>query len=96
VAASVYLIWRLFFATPAVPPNIVALSGRIEGDDSAISPKTGGRILDIRFREGDSVKAGEVIAILSDEQIRDRAAGAYDKYQKCGLHGARRLLVSGW
>lgn len=72
VAGGAYLVWRLFFAAPAVPPNIVALSGRIEGDDSAISPKTAGRILEIRFREGDSVKAGEVIARLSDEQIRAR------------------------
>lgn len=32
----------------------------------------------------------------SNEQIRDRAAGAYDKYQKCGLHAAHKLLVSGW
>jgi hypothetical protein len=32
----------------------------------------------------------------SNEQIRQRAAMAYDKYQKCGLKGARRLLVSGW
>jgi hypothetical protein len=32
----------------------------------------------------------------SGEQIRDRAAGAYDKYQKCGLRGARRLFASGW
>jgi len=30
------------------------------------------------------------------EQIRDRAAGAYDKYQKCGAKAAHRLLVSGW
>lgn len=30
------------------------------------------------------------------EQIRDRAAAAYDKYQKCGFRGAHRLLVSGW
>ena len=32
----------------------------------------------------------------SNEQIRERAAAAYDKYQKCGLKGARRLLVTGW
>lgn len=32
----------------------------------------------------------------SDEEIRQRAAAAYDKYQKCGIKGARRLLVSGW
>jgi len=30
------------------------------------------------------------------EQIRDRAAGAYDKYQKCGFKAARRLFSTGW
>jgi hypothetical protein len=30
------------------------------------------------------------------EDIRHRAAGAYNKYQKCGLPAAQRLLVSGW
>ena len=32
----------------------------------------------------------------NNEQIRDRAAGAYDKYQKCGFRAAHRLLTSGW
>ena len=36
------------------------------------------------------------IAGENHEQIRDRAAAAYDKYQKCGVHAAHRLLVSGW
>lgn len=36
------------------------------------------------------------IAGESNDQIRDRAAGAYDKYQKCGGRAAHRLLVSGW
>jgi hypothetical protein len=31
-----------------------------------------------------------------NEQIRDRAAGAYDKYQKCGFKAARRLFSTGW
>jgi HlyD family secretion protein len=44
----------------------------VEGDDSAVSPKTAGRIIEIRFREGDAVKAGDVIAILDDEQVRAR------------------------
>jgi hypothetical protein len=30
------------------------------------------------------------------EQIRDRAAAAYDKYQKCGLRAAHKLFASGW
>jgi hypothetical protein len=32
----------------------------------------------------------------NDEQVRERAAAAYDKYQKCGLRGARRLFATGW
>lgn len=31
----------------------------------------------------------------TDAQIRERAALAYHKYQKCGINGARRLLVTG-
>src|SRR5882724_8647813 len=32
----------------------------------------------------------------SNGQIRERAAAAYSKYQKCSLNAARRLLVTGW
>lgn len=67
-----FLVWRMFFYTPATPERIVTLSGRIEGDDSAVAPKTAGRILEVRVREGDTVKAGDVIAILDDEQVRAR------------------------
>jgi HlyD family secretion protein len=65
-------LWRFVLYEPKEPENIVVLSGRIEGDDSIIAPKTGGRIAEIRFREGDSVQAGDVIAILDDEQVRAR------------------------
>lgn len=30
------------------------------------------------------------------EQIKERAAQAYNKYLKCGIKGARNLLVTGW
>jgi len=36
------------------------------------------------------------IAGENNEQIRNRAAAAYDKYQKCGLRAAHRLFASGW
>jgi HlyD family secretion protein len=60
------------FSAATIPDEVVVLSGRIEGDDSAIAPKTGGRIAEIRFREGESVRAGETIAVLDDEQVRAR------------------------
>jgi HlyD family secretion protein len=65
------VIWRATAASRP-PDSIIDLSGRIEGDDSAIAPKTSGRIAEIRFREGDRVKAGDIIAILDDEQVRAR------------------------
>jgi len=36
------------------------------------------------------------IAGESDQAIRDRAAAAYDKYQKCGARAALRLFATGW
>jgi HlyD family secretion protein len=65
-------LWRFAFKRGSVPENILTVSGRIEGDDSAIAPKTSGRIAEIRFREGDGVKAGETIAVLDDQQVRAR------------------------
>jgi HlyD family secretion protein len=66
------IVWRFTLATSKAPDNIIALSGRIEGDDSSIAPKTAGRVAEIRFREGDSVRAGETIAVLDDAQLRAR------------------------
>lgn len=72
VAIAVFFIWKIFFSGPHTPENVISLSGRIEGDDSAVAPKTSGRILEIRVREGDNVKAGDPIATLDDQQIRAR------------------------
>jgi HlyD family secretion protein len=70
--ASAIFIWNVFFAASGVPDGVVAVSGRIEGDDSAVAPKTAGRILEVRVREGDTVNAGDTIAILDDAQVRAR------------------------
>lgn len=72
LAIAGFVIWKVFLAQPKQPDNIVVLSGRIEGDDSAVSPKTSGRILEIHFREGDSVRAADTIAVLDDRQVRAR------------------------
>src|ERR1035438_1627178 len=64
------LIWKIFFAAPSIPKSIVVVSGRIEGDDSAVASKTTGRILEVRVREGDTVNAGDTIATLDDDQTR--------------------------
>jgi multidrug resistance efflux pump len=40
-------ITYLLFHRTGAPNSVVALSGRIEGDDSAVAPKIAGRILEI-------------------------------------------------
>src|SRR5579863_8178541 len=70
------LIWKVFFASPSLPASIIGLSGRIEGDDSAVAPKTSGKILEVTVREGDTVTAGQVIARLDDAQVRAREDSA--------------------
>ncbi len=72
LGVAAFFIWRGYFANPRVPESIVTVSGRIEGDDSAVAPKTAGRIIEIRVREGDTVKAGDTIATLDDAQVRAR------------------------
>src|SRR5580704_17716229 len=76
LGVAAFFIWRGYFANPKVPDSIVTVSGRIEGDDSAVSPKTAGRIIEIRVREGDTVKAGDTIATLDDAQVRARESQA--------------------
>jgi HlyD family secretion protein len=72
LGTAAYLVWRFFLAPARGPENVITLSGRIEGDSSAIAAKLSGRIIEVRVREGDTVNAGDTIAMLDDEQIRAR------------------------
>ncbi len=89
LGVAAFFVWRGYFANPPVPGNLVVLSGRIEGDDSAVAPKTTGRVLEIRVREGDTVKAGDTIAVLDDEQLTAREDQA-----KAALQGAEARAKS--
>jgi len=71
LAIGGYFGWRRFVAS-GVDEGVVSLSGRLEGDDSAIASRAAGRIVEVRVREGDTVKAGDAIAVLDDDQIKAR------------------------
>lgn len=64
--------WYFLIRTPPAPANLIKLSGRIEGDDTTVAAKIAGRIREINVREGDQVKAGQVVALIDDEQVRAR------------------------
>src|SRR5262247_1735723 len=65
-------VWFFFLRQPKKDPNLIKLSGRIEGDDAAVAAKVAGRLKEITVREGDHVKAGQLIATIDDEQVRAR------------------------
>src|SRR5438094_923035 len=91
-----FAVWRFVLAPPALPPGVLAVSGRIEGDDSAVAAKTSGRIREITVREGDRVEAGQVIAMLDDEQVRareDQATAAVRQAEARARLAQRQIAV---
>ena len=69
------VIWRNT-ARSAGADSVITLSGRIEGDDAAVGARTGGRIVEVKVHEGDKVHAGDVLAVLDDQQLRSRVEQA--------------------
>jgi HlyD family secretion protein len=45
-------------------PNLLRLNGRLEAPTVDLAPKVPGRVLDVKVREGDRVKAGDVLITL--------------------------------
>lgn len=60
----------------AKPSGLLQINGRIEGDQIAVAPKAAGRIAELLVREGDEVKAGQLLARLADEAVDARQAQA--------------------
>lgn len=74
VALLGYLGWQQF--APQAPTNVLAVTGRIEADETNIDAKTGGRVVAILVQEGDEVKAGQVVAEMQDEEVNEQLQGA--------------------
>ena len=45
-------------------PDVVVLSGRLEAPTVDLAPKVAGRVVDVKVREGDRVKAGDLLVKL--------------------------------
>lgn len=61
---------------PAPPSTQLAVSGRIEGYQTDLGAKVGGRIVWVAVREGAVVRAGSVLVRLDDAQARAQLAAA--------------------
>jgi HlyD family secretion protein len=58
--------------TSAYSDGKLFVSGRIDGDTVDLSAKRPGRVVEINVREGDSVEAGQVLAVLASDQDEAR------------------------
>ncbi len=73
---------------PAPLSGVLETSGRIEGDQSAVGPKVGGKLVRVVVREGDQMEAGLLIAELASDQVQAQLERA-----EHGLHTAREQLA---
>lgn len=65
--------YRLWVGSRALPEGLLQANGRIEGDHVAVASKFAGRIAELKVREGDTVRADQVLAVLDDAQIQAKA-----------------------
>jgi HlyD family secretion protein len=67
-AGGGFLYWQAH-RTPALPAWIVYGNGRLEADPIDIATKFAGRVAELRADEGDSVKAGQVLALMDTRDL---------------------------
>ncbi|MBO1923997.1 HlyD family secretion protein [Thiomicrorhabdus sp. 6S3-12] len=80
VAASATGYFYYLQQDNSLPDGTVKLNGRTEADNYLASTKVAGKVLQLKVREGDEVKSGQLLALLDDAQVRARvtqAAAAY-------------------
>ena len=58
------------------PTDTITYSGTIEGTDLPVQPELGGRIVELPVREGQMIKAGDIVAKLDDSQAKISLASA--------------------
>ena len=76
-AGGAFVAWQWLRPQP-LPPGFASGNGRVEAVDIDIAAKLPGRIKDILVKEGDLVRAGQVLALMDtrvlDSQLREARA----------------------
>jgi len=87
-----------YFTLDKTPDDI---QGEVEVSEYRVSSKVPGRILELRVKEGDFVKAGDTLAILDAPDIEAKAAQAQSAEAAAAAvsakaeHGARQQQIQG-
>ncbi len=57
-------------------PDALVLTGVVTTNDVIVGPQIGGRIDELRVQEGDTVQQGQVVAVISPDELRAESAYA--------------------
>jgi len=73
LGAGLAASWTAVQRVRAQPPDgVLEASGRIEGEEVIVNSKIGGRVQRLLVREGDRVSRGQLVAVLSSEELAAR------------------------
>ena len=99
LVAVVIIVALIGFFALGRDPEVI--QGQVEVAEYRVSSKVPGRILELRVKEGDYVKAGDTLAILDAPEVRakmEQARGAEDAASALELkaqNGARKEQIQG-
>jgi HlyD family secretion protein len=94
VVAGGYLAWRTL-STSDVPEGFAEANGRIEAERVDVATKLAGRLEEVLVKEGDTVKAGQVLARMDTAELEAQLADAKATVRQAErqLDQARALLA---
>lgn len=72
LGALAYAVWRT--RLPEVDPNVVRGSGVIEATEVMVGPRISGKLAEVAVQEGDTVRAGDLIARLDTSELDAQVA----------------------
>jgi HlyD family secretion protein len=65
------------------PPDALVLTGVVTTNDIVVGPQIGGRIDELRVREGETVTQGQIVAVIAPDELR--AESAYAEHNVEGI-----------
>jgi HlyD family secretion protein len=87
VAGGAFLAWQ-FLRPEELPDGFASGNGRIEATEIDVATKTSGRVAEILVREGDFVRAGEVLARMDTAVLEAQRREAEAQLQRARINVA--------
>lgn len=96
-ALLAFLVYQRWLQGQGLEEGLIQANGRIEGTPVTIASKYPGRVLQLPFKEGDEITAGQVAARISDEEVQAKlkqaqaALAALEAKKQAGQSGVDLL-----